>query len=100
MSTSLPTPPDPARRLGTLKHYATYRGVSYRTTRVWAQRGYFPLYRLPGMKAVVVDVDEADAALAALPPGTIRPGYATFKGNAPAPIRPAATTLIRAEVAQ
>ena len=71
----------PSRRLGTLKHLAAYRRVSERTARNWAKAGYFPLYRMKGIAGVVVDLDEAEAALDALPPGAIRPNYGTFGGQ-------------------
>ncbi len=75
------TPSLPSRRLGTLKHLAAYRRVSERTARNWAKAGYFPLYRMKGVPGVVVDIDEADAALDALPPGKIRANYGQFGGQ-------------------
>lgn len=76
-----PTPnPLSGRRLGTLRHLATHRSVSERTARNWASAGYLRLYKIKGVAGVLVDLDEADAALDALPPGTIRPTYGTFGG--------------------
>ncbi len=52
--------------------YAAMKGRTPKTVRNWASRGYFSLYQLPGERAVQVDVDEADAAIAALPATRIR----------------------------
>ncbi len=71
----------PGPRWATLKMLATYRRVSDRTARNWAKAGYLRLYRIKGVVGVVVDLNEADAALDALPPGTIRPNYGTFGGQ-------------------
>ncbi len=76
-NTSLPVP----HRWGTLTHLARHRNVSERTARLWAQKGYLNLYRIRGVRGVVVDLDEADRMLNALPPGTIKPGWGTFGGQ-------------------
>ncbi len=76
----------PGRRLGKLKHLAAHRGVSERTTRLWANKGYLTLYKVKGVAGVVIDLDEADAALDALPPGALRPTYGTFGGQTVRPL--------------
>lgn len=89
----------PQRNLGTLAHLAAHRGVTVRAARMWAEKGYLTLYKAHGVRGVVVDLDEADAALDALAAkGLIRPGYGTFGGQQVQPI--SAPVRRRAEVVQ
>jgi hypothetical protein len=72
----------PQREWGTLRMLARRRGVTERTARNWASAGHLKLYRVAGVKGVVVDVNEADAALDRLEKqGKIRPGYGKFAGQ-------------------
>lgn len=63
-----------------LNDYAHYRGVDQSTVRNWIAQGYFPAYRAPGARGILVDLDEAEAALAKLP-NVGRP-YARYGANA------------------
>lgn len=76
------TAPQADRRLGTIAHFARHREVNDRTVRYWVKRGHFPVYRVGGVKGVVIDFDEADRLLSALPAGTIKPGFGSFGPNA------------------
>jgi len=74
--------PVPQRRWATLPMYARHRGRSERVVRLWARKGYLTLYRTAGYRGVIVDMDEADAALSALADkGLIRPDHGTFGGQ-------------------
>jgi hypothetical protein len=68
-------------RLVPLRLLARHRDVSERTCRNWARLGHLKLYRVRGISSVLVDIDEADAALDALvESGQVRPGYGRFGG--------------------
>lgn len=65
-------------RYNTFAREAARVGVSERTFRRWIGLGHFPGYRSPGVRGLIVDSDEVDAALARLSPRIARPGYATY----------------------
>ncbi len=65
-------------RLGTVNHFARYMGVNPRTVRNWIARGYFPVYRKRGISGVVIDIDEAETVIRALPPTVVKLHYGTF----------------------
>lgn len=53
-------------------------GVHDDTLRRYIRRGYFPAYRVPSKRGVLVDVAEASDALARLPKSAVRPDYGSF----------------------
>jgi len=65
-------------RYNTLSRDAVRIGVSERSFRRWIGLGHFPAYRSPGVRSLIVDSDEVDAALLRLSPRLARPGYATY----------------------
>lgn len=74
--------PFPQRRWATLPMLARERGVTDRAARRWAKVGYLRLYKIPGVRGVCVDLDEANAALDALiASGKVKPDYGTFGGQ-------------------
>lgn len=56
-----------SRHLLTVDKAASYRGCSGQTIRNYIAKGYFPAYRSDEYRGIVVDRDEMDSALAALP---------------------------------
>lgn len=71
-----------SRNLATIPQYARRRGQNERTIRNYIGKGYFAVYRLGGFKGVLIDVDEADAALAKIPSAQVRRNYGHFGPNA------------------
>ena len=71
----------PQRRLGPVDLYARHRQQHRRTIDNYLHHGYIKGYRMPGVRALLIDFDEADAALAALPPTKVRANYGS-RGNA------------------
>jgi len=57
----------PRRNLATQKTAAERYGISDRTIRNYISRGIIRGYRLPGGRAIRVDLDELDAALTEIP---------------------------------
>ncbi|SNS11390.1 hypothetical protein SAMN05443665_100152 [Actinomadura meyerae] len=67
-----------ARRFATLHRAAQESGKSYATIRNWIKAGSVPVYRLPGVKAACVDLNEVAAYIASKD----RAGYASFGPDA------------------
>lgn len=63
------------RRLATITQAAEESGKSYETVRRHIGLGYFPAYRVKGQRAVLVDLNEVDAAYAELPAAKVRRSY-------------------------
>lgn len=61
------------RRLVPLRRAADHFGVSDQTIRNWIRRGHFAAYRVRGLRALHVDLDEATRALSKLPRTVVRP---------------------------
>ena len=55
------------RRLVTLDQFAHRAGISQRTVRRYIGDGHFPAYQVPGVQGIMVDLDEALAALRRIP---------------------------------
>lgn len=72
----------PRQRLVTLHQFSRHMSVSERTVRNWISEGHFPAYRVPGVRGVVVDLDDAEAAIRRLPSTKVRPGFGSFGPNA------------------
>lgn len=53
-----------SRRLATIYRTADIYGVSHHTIRRHIKLGRFPVYRVPGQRAAVVDLDEVAAYMA------------------------------------
>lgn len=64
-----------SRRLATIAQAAKETGKSYETIRRHISLGYFPVYRVPGQRAALVDLDEVAAAYAELPASKVRRSY-------------------------
>ena len=62
------------RRLATFAELARYLGVADRTGRNYAAKGFFTLYKVPGVRGVLVDLDEVDATIRRLPARVARVG--------------------------
>jgi hypothetical protein len=71
-----------SRRFATLYRAAQEFGVSHYTIRNYIIKGYFPVYRLPGVKGACVDINEVREALVNLPAAKARPGYGSFGPDA------------------
>jgi hypothetical protein len=66
----------------TLARFAEREGFSVYTAHRYVRQGIIPVYKLPGVKAVCVNVAEARAALARAPRRKVRPGYGDFGPDA------------------
>lgn len=66
----------------TLAKFAENEGFSVYTAHRYVRQGLFPVYRLPGQKAVCVNLAEARWALAKAPRRKVRPGYGDFGPDA------------------
>ncbi len=66
------------RRLVTFDLLARHLVVSTRTARSWASQGYFPIYKMAGVRGALIDLDEAEAAIRRLPSTKVRPGFGSF----------------------
>lgn len=53
-------------RLATIEQTANYLGRSPRTVRNYIGKGFFPGYKRPGQRALLIDLDEVDKAMRAL----------------------------------
>lgn len=71
-----------SRNWATIPQYARKRRQNERTIRNYIGKGYFPVYRTAKSKGVLIDVDEADAALAKIPSARARNSYGEFGPNA------------------
>lgn len=71
-----------APTLATLARWAELEGFSVYTAHRYVRQGLVTVYRLPGIKAVCVNLAEARAALAKAPRRKVRPGYGDFGPDA------------------
>lgn len=70
--------------------YAAHRGCSPRTVRNYISKGFFPAYKVPGRRGVLIDREEADRAMARVPASKAYGGVAAYGPNAiikPLPVR-------------
>lgn len=70
------------RRLVPFSYYARHRDRTDRTVRLWVSKGLIPAYRMPGVKAALIDIDEADAILDSLPATKVRKDFGSLGPNA------------------
>jgi hypothetical protein len=66
------------RRWGTFAHAAREQGVSERSVRNYLAKGYFPAYRMRGIKGVLLDLDEIEAAMRKLPSRLAKAGVGAY----------------------
>ena len=71
------TNPNPTR-LASLDQTARYLGVSTRTVRHYLGHGYFAAYRTPGVRGLLFDLDEVDAAMKRLPTSKARAAHGSY----------------------
>src|SRR5829696_8275033 len=57
-------------------------GVSERTFRNYVAKGYFPAYRMPGVRGLVLDLDEVEEAMRRLPARRGKAGRSSYGLNA------------------
>lgn len=67
-------------RYATIERAAKEHGLSYYTIRKYIKEDRFPVYRLHGVQAACVDLDEVEAAFRLDPPRGVR-GYSEFEGG-------------------
>lgn len=60
------------RRLVKPADLARRKGLSERTIRNYIGHGYFPAYKVPGVRGVLLDMDEVERAMALLPASAAR----------------------------
>lgn len=53
---------DSDRRLVKIAQAAGYLGVSDSVVRLWISKGHFPVYKVDGQRAALVDLNEVEAA--------------------------------------
>jgi len=61
------------RTLVSVKQAAAHRGRSLRTIYEQIKAGFIPVYKVQGVRGVLIDIDEMDAALAQLPATRVHP---------------------------
>lgn len=69
-----------ARRFATQEQAAARYQVVPKTVRNWISRGLITGYRLPGGRAVRVDLDECDRVLATIPATVAKPNRPAYGG--------------------
>lgn len=84
-----------SRRLVTIHQFAKHMQVAERTARNWASEGHFNLYRVPGIRGALVDLDEAEAAIRALPSTVVRPGFGSYGPKARVVDLPAQAVVVQ-----
>ncbi len=75
----MPNSPVAKRRLVSIQQYADHREQHRRTIDNYLERRYIRGYRVRGVRGVLIDLDEADAALAKLPTYLVRTGYGSHR---------------------
>lgn len=70
------------RRLVTPYQLGQAMGVTERTVRRYIGAGHFPAYQMPGVSGVLVDLDEAQAAMRRVPGRRAKAGTGTYGPNA------------------
>src|SRR5215207_3900131 len=69
-------------------------GVTQRTFRNYVAKGYFAAYRMPGVRGLVLDLDEVEAAMRRLPARRAKAGLAAYGPNAKIVNIPAQAILV------
>lgn len=81
-------------RLTTLRHVAQYLECTDRTVRNYIGQGYFPAYKQPGSRGLLVDLDDVDAAMRRLPARKVRPAYGSYGPRADIRVLPARSVVV------
>ncbi len=71
-----------SRRFATQQQAAARFQVSVKTIRNWISKGLITGYRLPGARAVRVDLDECERVMSTIPATIARPNKPAFGPNA------------------
>jgi len=71
-----------SRRLVSTQQCASHEGVSERTIRNYIGKGYFPAYKMPGVRGLLVDLDEAESAMRKIPGRRAKAGTGSYGPNA------------------
>lgn len=71
-----------SRRLATFDQAARLYGVSARTFRNYVGRGLFPAYRMPGVRGLLLDLNEVEAAMRRLPARAAKAAFGSYGPNA------------------
>ena len=82
-------------RLSSIDNAARHLGCTPRTVRNYIAKGFFPAYKQPGVRGLLLDLDEVDRAMARIPARRAHAGVGSYGPNAN--IRP---LPVRAEVVQ
>jgi hypothetical protein len=69
-------------RFGSFKVGAAQEGCSERTFSTWAGKGFFPVYKRPGVRGYLVDLDEVARLMKRVPTKQARPNYGKLGPNA------------------
>ena len=81
-------------RLVTAAHAARRYAVSDRTIRNYIGNGYFPAYRIPGQRGILVDLDEVEAAMNRLPRTRAKASAQAYGPKAQIVVLPASTRVM------
>lgn len=68
------------RRLLPIDKAGPFFGVTSRTMRSYAAKKFFPLYRMSGVRGVLVDLDEVTAAMRKVPARRAKAGLGSYGG--------------------
>ena len=66
------------RKLVTPSQFGQAMGVTERTVRRYIGEGYFTAYQMPGVRGVLVDLDEAEAAMRKIPGRRAKAGLGSY----------------------
>ena len=68
------------RRLLPIDKVGPFFGVTSRTMRSYAAKKFFPLYRMSGVRGVLVDLDDVTAAMRKVPARRAKAGLGSYGG--------------------
>lgn len=71
-----------SRRIVSTQQCANHQGVSDRTIRNYIGKGFFPAYRMPGRRGLLVDLIEVEAAMRRLPARVAKAAVGSYGPNA------------------
>lgn len=83
-----------SRRLVSTQQCAIYESVSERTIRNYIAKGYFPAYRTSGIRGLVVDLNEVEAAMRRLPARRAKAAFGSYGPNADIRTLPARAVVV------
>lgn len=69
-------------RLASIEDTARHLGCSPRTVRNYISKGFFPAYKRPRVRGLILNLDEVDRAMASIPARRAHVGVGSYGPNA------------------